>query len=1343
MSRGAVWLVISVGAMGCGPTVAPKTDAVAPGAAAESATAKALLEKHLARFQIEAPDTEPPIAKQEKVSRAKRPVLAPSAADRYDREANLLRPHLAAAPAKHGLARPATLALPTTADGAAQLEDGTGISMTMTLEGAKPVPAELSGGYIVHPAAHQSGADLLRRATGHGAEDFLVFEQAPAATNVSYKVALGETVAGLRLVGDTLELLDPIGAPRLRVSPPYLVGTDGTRTRAHLTVEGCAVDTNPAAPWKRALTKPGSRSCTVRISWGTVTYPAMLDPSWTTTAGTMVIPRQEHSATLLSTNHVLLAGGTAGGPSAENSAELYDPTTQTFAATGSLIAGRYHHAAVKLNDGRVFVTGGSTNFTPNLLSSTEVYTPGTGLWTAGPPMSSQRYYHTATMLADHRIVVLGGVASGGGTTVAVGDIYDATISGAAPTATAPMGHPRAGHTATLLPTGSVLVVGGDNSAFAYQPAELWNPTSGTWSATANQPASTRIFHSATPYTDGTGAKVLIAGGGTNNTNPTGGAAATSADSFNPTTSQFTPVAPLPEAHSYNQGVLLAHDNQVLITGSVGTAATPGNTVTRFFDPASGTWKAGDSLTDSRGGFHTATLLSDGTVLVAGGNNPTGALDSAELFNGCGPCAASDACHTGSCNGLTGCVQVDTSGCMTPFCLLPGSTCSTWLDDDHDGLSNVQETARGGSAVPFIDVNCNGVNDGVDIQLPGANPAAPDIYVQYDYMAAGGHTHQPPPAVLTQVTSAFNAHGIHVHFIAPSGSIAEHLVTTRDPAPTSACAGSDFVTMRTLRSVAFAPLASVIGATFQHPAYHYLVFAHNATLPDTALNGNACPIDPECGAHPDPTSSGSSDVQGDDVIVSLGYDIDLGIPIGIETFAGTTMHELGHNLGLKHGSLAAPAPETCYLNKPNYVSVMDYSYQDGIFVSTAVGGITNMTCSFDTDCATGPCATAGACHCTDDLGSSGGNICYRIDYSNNTLLTLTESSLDESQGVGGPATDQDIIVYCTTGLGCALNGPSHGAINWNNSDGSTETGVAADIAAIGAATFTLDTTTDWNNLTYTFQCTPNWGAGAPAGTGSRELSRKLARSEHLAYPPFAVGIDVRPECKDNWIVPKAKGEVPVAVYGSKKFAVANVEKDSLQLDNVKASKVTVSDLNHDRIPDLLAEFPMAALPVTNTTKDVTLTGWLTNSRALHGTDAVLPVASAGPRVTLLKGPTGFAKSLFPPNKQYESFTLKSCVKQVVDNCGKVLDPDVVGEIIKIQSDEPENKKDIDMEITGKHAFKLRRERDGGGDGRVYTVHFEVVDPTGDRTRSECKFEVPHNPGSTAVDSGPHSCVGKCP
>ena len=88
--------------------------------------------------------------------------------------------------------------------------------MRPTLADARPKIAAAEGvdGYVVYRGGGPGGVDVVHRPTAEGTEDFVAFEQAPAQEELSYEVALGAGVAGLRLVADTLEV------PRLRMAPP-------------------------------------------------------------------------------------------------------------------------------------------------------------------------------------------------------------------------------------------------------------------------------------------------------------------------------------------------------------------------------------------------------------------------------------------------------------------------------------------------------------------------------------------------------------------------------------------------------------------------------------------------------------------------------------------------------------------------------------------------------------------------------------------------------------------------------------------------------------------------------------------------------------------------------------------------------------------------------------------------------------------------------------------------------------------------------------------------------------------------------------------------------------------
>ena len=132
-----------------------------------------------------------------------------------------------------------------------------------------------------------------------------------------------------------------------------------------------------------------------------------------------------------------------------------------------------------------------------------------------------------------------------------------------------------------------------------------------------------------------------------------------------------------------------------------------------------------------------------------------------------------------------------------------------------------------------------------------------------------------------------------------------------------------------------------------------------------------------------------------------------------------------------------------------------------------------------------------------------------------------------------------------------------------------------------------------------------------------------------------------------------------------------------------------------------------------------------------------IAKAASDVELTGGDGG---DLWPPNHKYVSFDLSDC-GSVADNCDAGIDIDADGTITSITSDEVENGNGDgntmdDMVITGASSFKLRKERAGGEDGRVYTVYFDIVDDALNVSSGTCTVTVPHDqgPNGAAVDSG---------
>ena len=130
------------------------------------------------------------------------------------------------------------------------------------------------------------------------------------------------------------------------------------------------------------------------------------DLEWTMT-GSMIQGRNYHTATVLDDGKVLVVGGT-GEPRDNNinSAELFDPVTETWSPTGSINIARRYHTATLLSNGQVLVTGGGDETT--VINTAELYDPLTGQWTRTGDMIDSRSGHAATLLSNGKVLITGG-----------------------------------------------------------------------------------------------------------------------------------------------------------------------------------------------------------------------------------------------------------------------------------------------------------------------------------------------------------------------------------------------------------------------------------------------------------------------------------------------------------------------------------------------------------------------------------------------------------------------------------------------------------------------------------------------------------------------------------------------------------------------------------------------------------------------------------------------------------------------------------------------------------------------------------------------------------------------
>ena len=330
-----------------------------------------------------------------------------------------------------------------------------------------------------------------------------------------------------------------------------------------------------------------------------------------------------HSATVLPSGEVLVAGGGDLASEFQASAELYDTVADTWTATVDMAINRSRHTATLLPNGRVLIAGGYTSSVGvTSVARVDVYDPATGTWSATGNMLADRYYHTATLLPNGKVLVAGGYSfSAGLTSVASAELYDPATG--IWTATGNMVTDRYEHVATLLPNGKVLVAGGisDSAGMSVASAELYDPATGTWTTTGNM-TSDRFDHTSTMLPDG---KVLVAGG---TANSTGGGLA-SAELYDPALGTWTATGNMTTDRYYHTATLLPN-GQVLVTsgrsdlGGILTSA-------ELYDPATSTWAATVNMASDRYA-PAAVRLHDGRVLVMGGySNSVGVRADTELY----------------------------------------------------------------------------------------------------------------------------------------------------------------------------------------------------------------------------------------------------------------------------------------------------------------------------------------------------------------------------------------------------------------------------------------------------------------------------------------------------------------------------------------------------------------------------------------------------------------------------------------------------------------------------------------------------------------------------------------
>ena len=407
------------------------------------------------------------------------------------------------------------------------------------------------------------------------------------------------------------------------------------------------------------------------------------------------VPRELHSAVTLLDGTVLVAGGGSRLPGLSSpglpvaSAELYNPSTGTFSATGSMSVPRWGQTTTLLRDGRVLIAGGvnsSSTAVGSVTNTAEIYDPATHTFTlTNGPMSSARFLHTATLLADGRVLLAGGgttvppdcILCFGVTTTNTAEIFDPATGLFTPTST-PLTVQRQVSAATLMPNGQVLLAGGltDGPTFtSSSSAEVFDPVSNGFRATSSM-AAPRVFHDAALLPSG---KVLVAGGDPGNQS--------TAELYDPATGTFTAT-----------GNLVGPSGLPAIVLSDGTVLLSFQNA-QVYNASTSVFSATGELVVPNNTLYGVSLLHDGTVLTTGGETlfgtvpEEGTITDTEIFYSTAPLAPLS---------ITTTSPLFAASVGTPF---------TQILLEEGGVGTLTWTLASGALPPGIALSSNGILQG--------------------------------------------------------------------------------------------------------------------------------------------------------------------------------------------------------------------------------------------------------------------------------------------------------------------------------------------------------------------------------------------------------------------------------------------------------------------------------------------------------------------------------------------------------------------------------------------------------------------------------------------------------
>ena len=604
--------------------------------------------------------------------------------------------------------------LPAQADAAhvVQFDGVDGFSVRTKEIGIQSVPAEIHQGVVAYRGA-VAGGDLLYKLTPTHVDEYIYLRDPPAHLERQFEFDTGSAVWTLREADTNIEALGKDGIARLRLSAPLARAADGKRRRGTAHIVG--------------------RTIVLDIDLTGLAAPILVDPDWSTT-GTMTVSHWGDAAWRRPDGRVMAAGGCAltGCPTSFVSTscgqvlantDLWDPSSGTWTSGAPMLTARTTFASVPLPTGDLIVAGGCTETNCTQMNDagfcvsqpctqttnlSERYSFASAKWSAAGTLSSPRFASMGVPMGTGDAFVAGGCDVGGCTT----SVEQWAASANSWSEQAPLPAPRGFGTATTLADGRVLVVGGCADplcATVLNDATVYDPVANTWTD-AGTLSAPRAGHSATLLNDGT---VLVAGGCSD-------AACTmalsSADIWTAsgTGGQFAPGPSMAGARHHHTATLLDNGEVLMAGGADSTGASL--PTSEVYLPLAREWLGTSAMLMSRA-FHVGVGLSDGRVLVAGGCNPQTCIPFAEIFSPANLPADSDAGVDASlleqevADSGTGAATVDVGPAPLPSSPHPPLyrtavvTCATdttqdlkcpvarWQLQDGDFQPNAQATAK--------------------------------------------------------------------------------------------------------------------------------------------------------------------------------------------------------------------------------------------------------------------------------------------------------------------------------------------------------------------------------------------------------------------------------------------------------------------------------------------------------------------------------------------------------------------------------------------------------------------------------------------------------------------------